>query len=192
MPIELEAKYRCADPTGLRRELQVAGARSAGTVLELNRLFDTPEGRLRGTDCGLRIRTTHGADGTSMPATLTYKGPRGAGPHKARNELESSIGDPAAVADLLGELGFHAVVTFEKRRETWHLDAAVVTLDELPQLGWFAEIEAPTAAAIEDIRTRLKLPATDEIHETYVELAARHGQPDGHGGTQLRFDTQAP
>ncbi len=54
MSQEIEAKFRIADPEPFRQALRRPGAEQGGRVLEINRIFDTPERRLLAADCGLR------------------------------------------------------------------------------------------------------------------------------------------
>lgn len=199
MPTEIEAKFRCRDVAALRRRLRDSGATCAGQVCEHNEIYDTPQGTLRTTDCGLRLRVAtplaDSADGpptATTPAaprvTLTYKGPRSADALKSREELETTVGDADAMRTLLARLGYVPRVVFEKRRETWHSGGATIELDELPRLGHWIEIEAGAAATVESVRAMLGLTNEPLVSETYVELAARAGEgAPGHAAT-LTFE----
>lgn len=184
MPEEIELKFRIADPAALRRRLREVGAQPEGAVLEVNTLFDTPPGSLLAADCGLRLRTCRaaGSDGAAENETanpsgglLTYKGPRRAGATKVRMEWETAVANLAAMRQILNGLGYREVLVFEKRRETYTVAGCDVTLDELPQLGWFSEIEGPTAEAVDAVRTLLGLKDAATCRETYIELVAAAG-----------------
>ncbi len=187
MPRELEAKFRLDDPGELRRRLRRLGATNHGRVFEDNQIFDTPGGRLRRAGCGLRVRQWRrsGRD-AATGATLTFKGPR-SGPFKARQELETTVGEARALLDILARLGFVMRLAYEKRRETWHCGRCEVVLDELPRLGWFVEIEGPSGRAIEDVRARLGLAEFPLVSETYPQLTARHGIRVRRGVRRLAF-----
>jgi len=189
MAREIELKYRLDDPTAVRARLGACGAQRIAHVLETNRIFDTAERKLLGSDCGLRLRTYRplGDGGPAGIATLTYKGPRTPGKTKVREELETPVTDPEATARILQRLGFNEVIVYEKRRESWQLGDCVVCLDELPKLGWFIEIEGPSHDAVETARKRLGLSGAAPLRETYVELAATHGHPDPTGVRRLHF-----
>ncbi len=85
---------------------------------------------------------------------VTYKGPRRSGPTKTREEIEIALADgDAAFADverLFGVLGFRAVATIRKSRESYHITkdgvSLEVALDRAEGLGDFAEIEAIAAS----------------------------------------------
>ena len=79
------------------------------------------------------------------------------------------------------------MIVYQKRRETWRWAACEICLDELPELGWFAEIEGPDASSVARAAAQLHLHERDALEETYVELAARHGTPDETGRRRLLF-----
>jgi predicted adenylyl cyclase CyaB len=106
---------------------------------------------------------------------------------RSREELEIQVDDQAALLVLLDRLGFRPVLRYEKRRQTWHLAPCEVTLDELPQLGWFAEIEGPSPAAVQTTQATLGLDTADIVAETYVELTARYGRVVADGTRVLSF-----
>ena len=188
MATETEIKLQLPDPDRLRTRLGAPAAARRGYVLEVNRILDTAERRLLDSGCGLRLREARSLEGPpEQRAELTFKGPRVAGPVKIREELEVVVSDAATLRALFERLGFHEVLVYEKRRESWQYGACVVTIDELPLLGFFAEIEAPSAAAIMPVRAELQLEACPLVAETYVELAATHGQIDSAGRRRLLF-----
>ena len=174
----------------MRARLQELEAQPLGYVLETDHFFDTSDRRLYQTDCGLRVRQWRSlaADGGSG-ATLTFKGPRQAGELKIREELETALDSPVAISATLEHLGFSEHIRYEKRREIWRLDDCEVTLDELPQLGWFVEIEGPTVRAVDTIRTRLNLGDCPLVSETYVHLVASRVQTSGEKIRHLCFES---
>jgi adenylate cyclase class 2 len=181
MALEIEAKMRLDDPAALRRRLAEGGAVCAGTRTLRDHYFDTPDHRLRDGDRGLRVRLADGA-------VLTYKGPRLEGPFKSRQELETRVADGEVLMQLLQQLGLVQVFLYEKRREQWRLDACAVSLDELPQLGCFVEIEGPSEQAIAQALRRLGLEGVSLVHESYLHLVAEHLEKHAPGSTSLLFD----
>ena len=192
MAREIEAKFRLEHVAALRERLAGLGGQRVSAVHETNVLLDTPARQLQGRGCGLRIRVAQvGNEPGRRRVTLTYKGPRDPDLRdrgiKTREEIETDVADDACLIALFAQLGFAPALRYEKRRETWRLGGAEVVLDELPQLGWFAEIEAPDAGAIESACVQLGLDRAAAVTETYVELAARFGTPDSTGVCSLRF-----
>jgi predicted adenylyl cyclase CyaB len=189
---EIETKFRLDDPTALRRRLAQLGATRIGAERESNFVFDTAGRRLLGSGCGLRVRIAHPLEYRGLPtATLTYKGPRdrelASQGVKSREELETELRDGDVVIAILEQLGYRAVVRYQKRRESWRFGGCLITLDELPQLGWFTELEGPDVATLAQRRIDLGLGTATVVVESYVELAAQHGQLEPDGARDLRF-----
>jgi adenylate cyclase class 2 len=193
MSIEIEVKIRLERPEPLRERLRQLGTPAGPPVLEINRIFDTADRRLLNADCGLRVRealplpASPGAGSAVRPARLTFKGPRQAGNLKVREELETDVQNAAALIAILAQLDLREVVVFEKRRETWQVGPCIVTLDELPRLGWWTEIEGLHVRAVTDVQGRLGLADAAPVQESYVTMAATHGDEDAHGGQRLLF-----
>jgi predicted adenylyl cyclase CyaB len=142
------------------------GAAQAGVEDEVNRILDGQDAPLQRGSQVLRVRTA----GTN---TLTWKGPAaGQDPygHKAREELEVVFADDGAetLLALLDRLGFREVLRYEKRRETWRWQGAVIALDHLA-FGDFVEIEGE-AGAIQHVLRVLHLDGEPLETRSYAEL----------------------
>ncbi|MBN2560084.1 MAG: class IV adenylate cyclase [Phycisphaerae bacterium] len=188
MAIELECTVRVESLEAIREQLLAAGAKYIGRVLEDNRLFDRSDGALRAGDCGLRVRSVRVMEGPDQASTLTYKGPRTDSAFKSRDEIEVEIGDTAAMAGILRALGYSESVVYEKRRESWMLGACRIELDELPELGVFAEVEGPTEAAIRGVLETLGLVRSEDLEQSYAAMVAKHGETSGSRPIMLRFE----
>jgi len=187
MGIEIEAKFRLPDVDKLRERLSAAGARRRAAVLEHNTYFDTPENALRDSDRGLRIRAIE-TSGAEAPALLTYKGPRRPGELKIRQEEEVTVSSVADAEALLAGLGYRPTMAFQKRRESFELEAAKVELDELPELGFFLEIEAGDERTVNQVRSKLGLAEEPTVTSTYLALVAEHlAARAGGSRTELTF-----
>ena len=170
MPVEIEAKFRVASHEPVRERLRTLGATFLGRVMEWNRIMDRPDGSLRRAGCGLRVRAVRDEAGNEKPATLTFKGPRKAGPLKSREELEVQISCPDTAATILKMLGFADVLSYQKRRESWSLGPCRVELDEPPHIGLFVEIEGPSETAIRSAQVDLGLDGAEHTPNSYVGL----------------------
>lgn len=185
MADELEIKFKLDRPDDLRRRLGLAGGICRGTVFEQNQLFDFADGRLWAAHSGLRVRVTAG--GGPVAVTLTFKRPLAAAADlKHMAEHETRVEDHLGLLAILGGLGLRPVLSYEKRRETWTLADCTVTLDELPQLGWYVEIEAELESQIRWACRELQLDGV-AVRENYPALTAKHGRRDEQGGVDLRF-----
>jgi adenylate cyclase class 2 len=136
--MEYEMKIRVARLEPIRARLASLGIRPAARLTEGDLYFNSPTRDFGRTDEALRIRETEEG------ASLTYKGPkRGTGGIKAREELIVRVGPGEAMGEILERLGFNRTAAVEKCRETYLVEGASVSLDEVKGLGTFVEIEAP-------------------------------------------------
>ncbi len=186
MAIEIEAKMRLDQPAEMRERLLALDAQPTGRFQELNTFFDTPEGRLKTSDQGLRVRVeTH--DNGDLVTYITHKGPRAHGQLKNRTECEAVIENAQRAAALISALGYHPVISFEKRRQRYALDGCQIELDTLPHLGEFIEIEGPTEAAVLDTRAKLGLADEPIIKASYIAMLQDHLRQQGHREQVIRF-----
>ncbi len=186
MPLEIEVKFRIDDAEAMRRRLVEAGARPAGRVLERNTYFDLPGGELRKSDRGVRIRVNEAADGETW-TVMTSKGPRRPGELKIRPEAEVGVESFAAAAAVLESLGYGRTLSFQKRRETFLYADAEIVLDELPQLGFYLEIEADSEEAVQRTRAALGLAGAPAVTASYIALVDSHLTATGDASRQLVF-----
>lgn len=194
MAMEIEAKYRLADPQALCAKLRTLDAEHLGTVLETNRFFDWPEGHLRQGDRGLRVRV---AEPTTSPpecrptggatVTVTYKGPREPGPLKVRQEHEFTADSAEAVAAVMEGLGMYTTIVFQKRRDSWSLGGCVLALDQVPSLGHFLEIEGPDGSAIAEVAEMIGMADEPVEPDTYTALLVKHYQAMGLADQPITF-----
>jgi len=138
--MEIEAKWGVDERAHerLRAVLREAGASHAGTVREINTIFDSADDALKLSGRVLRLRRLD-----DNHTILTFKGPatyrEGI---KLRQETELPLTDHDAMLGILNGLGFSATLEYQKTRESWELDGVVVALDTLA-FGHFVEIEGP-------------------------------------------------
>jgi predicted adenylyl cyclase CyaB len=98
---------------------------------------------------------------------------------KRRQELETSIDDPAAMLELLQALGFVEVMVYRKRRESYRLDDCRIELDVVPMLGCFVEIEGPGEPTIARVQERIGLAGLSHISQSYIGLLKAHCRRTG-------------
>src|SRR5438105_877599 len=188
MPVEIEIKLKVDHLAPIRDRLRQLGAKRVGEVMETNIFFDTPDRALLASDCGLRLRRARDLErGGDDRLVLTYKGPRGEGEVKRREEIEVAVDRMEPTVKLLEHLGYAPMLTFEKRRESWMIDRCKVELDLLPHLGSFVEIECPTEADVLRIRSKLGLAGVPPITSTYADLVAHFLSDRGKDEDSLPF-----
>lgn len=141
--LEIEQKFANADFAAIEKRLAEWNAYLGEEHIEADHYFNAPDRDFARTDEAFRLRRIGAAN------FLTYKGPKHPGAVKVRTELEIPLrdGDEAATQfmQLLAHLGYRAVAIVRKQRRTYHLERGgfelAVCLDEVEQLGRFAEVE---------------------------------------------------
>lgn len=194
MAVEIEAKMRLHQPDALITRLHEFGATLTHQISETNSYFDTAEGTLKCTDQGLRTRvevTNAGGPDETITTTITHKGPRTMGQFKSRVENEVVVDNARDAALLLGALGYHHVLSFEKRRIRYRLDGCHVELDELPIIGRFVEIEGESDEAVLAVREKLGLADEPLIRSSYIAMLKTHQQETHSGETMIQFEDEA-
>jgi len=184
--IEIEAKMRLTDRAAMERRLAEVGATPIARLIETNTFFDTPEGRLKSSDQGLRIRVETDEQG-GRRVIMTHKGPRAHGQLKSRTETEVQVDDARHAAAMLDALGFRRGLSFEKRRSRWRLDACNVELDTLPYLGQFIEIEGPSDHAILAVRQTLGLAEAALIRTSYIAMLVAYVRENNISAQHIAF-----
>ncbi|MEM6507068.1 MAG: CYTH domain-containing protein, partial [Planctomycetota bacterium] len=92
---------------------------------------------------------------------------------------------------LLGALGYHHVLSFEKRRIRYELDGCNVELDELPIIGRFVEIEGPSEDAVLAVREKLGLSDEPLIRSSYIAMLKTHQQESHSSDAMIQFEDEA-
>jgi adenylate cyclase class 2 len=188
LPFEIEIKLQVDDLAPIRERLEKMGAQRVGEVIETNIFFDTPDRAMLAADRGVRIRRSRDTEGVAKDRIkITYKGPRGEGAVKRREEIEIAVDRLDNAISLLEQLGYSPNLTFEKRREEWKLDKCIIDLDSLPHIGKFVEIECPTQTEVVKLQEKLGLAKLDGVMKTYADLVSDHLSDVGAGTTELTF-----
>jgi adenylate cyclase class 2 len=162
---EVEIKLAVSSASAARALLETNGFQvKAERVFESNLVFDTPTGALRSAARLLRLRLA------ASVSTLTFKDTPVPGPHKSREEIETTVDNPFAMAAILQRLGFEVSFRYEKYRTVFARpdEPGVVTLDETP-IGIFLEIEGPPEW-IDSTARRLGFSTRDYITASYGRL----------------------
>jgi predicted adenylyl cyclase CyaB len=177
--MEIEVKFSLRHPEIFRERLISMGAiLESARHLEHNVRFDTPGGDLSDQKHILRLRQ-------DRLATITYKHPLGQ--VERREEIEIEFDDYTSGYKLLKALGFTVLAEYEKYREIYRLDPALVMVDEMP-IGFFVEIEGPTVESIRQMSSRLGLPWERRVHASYLDLLEQAGTILGFESKEFTFE----
>ncbi|MCB9453454.1 MAG: class IV adenylate cyclase [Anaerolineaceae bacterium] len=156
------------------------GARlTAPRVYEHNVRYENTENTLVSSGIVVRLRQ-------DSRARLTYKD---SGSVRegiiSRFEAEVEVSDFDTMQTILGKLGYHPYMIYEKYRTTYELDEAEIVLDELPY-GNFVEIEAPHEQ-IEHLIQQLALSDQPRMNASYAGLFEQVKRRLGLDFTDLTF-----
>lgn len=146
MSLEVELKFPLSDATAvesLRQRLASLGAEPGEPLDQRDIYLAHPSRDFAQTDEAFRIRCVGDEN------FLTYKGPLLDEVTKTRREIEiaTAAGPPACeqLLEMLTLLGFRPVREVAKRREPffllWQDRDLEIVLDNVHDLGWFAELE---------------------------------------------------
>jgi adenylate cyclase class 2 len=145
---EVEQKFPIADLADVQRRLETLGAKFEPPIEQVDCYLKHPARDFAMTDEALRIRRV------GDERFITYKGPKVDPTTKTRREIELSLGNTAtadAWQEIFNLLGFKPVGEVHKtRRNTtiqWQGSEIKVSLDEVPPLGEFVELEIDAEAA---------------------------------------------
>lgn len=164
--LEVEVKFLVQNLDAVRTRLRAAEATpGAPRVYERNVRYDTVDEALLARQMLLRLRQ-------DTRTRLTFKGPAAqdaVSEAKVREEVEVVVDDFDRMAHVLGRLGFAAVQTYEKYRETHHWRDVEIVLDELP-FGNFVELEGPSEASLKAAANALGLDWSKRVLANYLAL----------------------
>jgi len=166
------------DDLALRRRLVEEG----GGVLEKegylqDRRWDTEKEEYRTRDHVLRIRVFNGR--TANEASLERKGPtRAENGYKLREEIGTSIGDAAALSEMMERLGLQVTRTIDRDIVQFKLRGATVRFESYPRMDILVEVEG-TAAQIEAAVGVIGIPRAAYTADSLVEFMARYERRTG-------------
>ena len=162
---EIERKYR-VDHATVKNILQQYAVKHAGTDHEENTLYDFRD-ILKNSDCLFRIRKNN------YQHLLTIKGPNKSADFT--NKLEYNFSIPKPVSVVLDAL-LPEALSYSKCRENYHPlgdSRCTISMDYLPELGEFVEVEAASENQVLLWEKRLSL-GEYHIQESYPALVRKH------------------
>jgi adenylate cyclase class 2 len=176
--LEIEMKFPGADFATLKKLLRKWKAQAQKPTWEEDHYFNAPDRDFAKTDEALRLRRVGKVN------VVTYKGPKQGTQTKTRTEIEAALakGDEPAeeFLSILQHLGYKPVAVVKKKRRLFKLKrggfAMEVCLDDVEELGQFAEIEIRAPEARRDaakevlLETAKAMGLSNEERRSYLEL----------------------
>lgn len=143
---EIEARILNVDPKDAKRRLERCGAEVRKAIHKQSRyVFDIdPSDDSR----WIRVRTTD--EGTTLAVKKVYHDDI-----DGTEEYEIAVGSEEDALAMLKIMGFTPKSYQENYRESYGIDDAQVTIDYWPRLKPYVEIEADTAAEVNQVARKL-------------------------------------
>jgi predicted adenylyl cyclase CyaB len=176
MSIETETKFKIDSPASMKKRLKTIGAKFLSKNIEKD-IYYRPQSCHKAGFIS-RFRTI-GNEGIFTIKDSLGKRLRKSGAFKIRNELEVKVADAEKFEKMLRILGFKPMFCKEKIREIYSWKNAKITIDELPLIGCYSEIEGPRSRIIE-AASLLGLDMQKAIPDTYMELLADYRKRSAH------------
>lgn len=136
MPMEIEAKAYADNLEDIEEKILTLGAKLTWQGEQIDTYYNHPSREFETSDEALRVRK----EGEKV--ILTYKGPKIDKLTKTREEIKVNVENMPSIKEILMKLGFKEVGVVKKHRKKYILDKFKVCLDDVDNLGKFAEIEA--------------------------------------------------
>lgn len=180
VPLEREIKLRFDSPDAARAAVRAAGATFlTPRRLQSDALLDTEQRTLTARSQVLRVRIEEGR------GFVTFKNPAAHPTLKVREELETGVEDGRRLMAILTHAGFAIWFRYEKYREEFAFDEAVIAIDETP-VGTFVEIEGSERGIAAAARALGRGPG-DYLVESYRALFMRFCEERGLPATDMVF-----
>ncbi len=179
MATEIEIKFPVRDFTPFREKLFELRVVPGPSFFEDNIVFDDQNRSLFLNGCLLRLRK-------SDKITLTFKKPLEKSQFKVMEEYETEVTDFKKTETILNMLGYLKAFRYQKRRQVFELQDALIALDETP-IGNFIEIEGEKDK-IKKVAGLLNLPMECGTSKTYMELYREYCRINNLTPADMLFD----
>jgi adenylate cyclase class 2 len=193
---EIELKFPVRDPQALQALLPQLGFHlETPRTFEHNTLYDTANRDLRLRRQVLRIRqygplctVTHKRQPDQQEPVDTTR-------YKIRIETETTVAEPAALAEIFQQLGYVPTFLYEKYRSEWSYPLANnvpahLVIDETP-IGTYAELEGPTDW-IDQTLVDLNIDPATCLTDSYGKLFLNWKQSTSSPAENLTFAEITP
>jgi adenylate cyclase class 2 len=176
--LEVELKSVVDDVDRRRANVERAGAVLVYAGRLEDRRWDTADRALLAKDHVLRVRTYRSDAG--VRAELDWKGPtRREGGYKLRDELETKVGDPDALGEILTALGYEVSIAIDREIVQYDLEGTMIRFERYPRMDDLVEVEGEPAD-IERAIAILGLPRngfnTDRLPDFVKRYEERTGE----------------
>jgi predicted adenylyl cyclase CyaB len=179
MPKEIEIKFKIKSPKVIKKRLKKIGAEKISSTFEKDTYYILPYNRKIPHTIRLRTIKKEGIFTVKYPV-LKNKSKK----YKILNELETPVKDVDLFGRMLKKIGFKPSFFKEKLRETYKFKKTLITIDKLPHIGFYLEIEG-AKNKIKKISKLLKLNPKEAQVSTYMDIFNEYKKE--HNKPNIRF-----
>ncbi len=170
---EIEVKILEIDKEDLSDNILNLGGEQTEERVIIDTFYDYPDHRLSKRGDIVRVRNS------PKEKEVAYK----CGPEKSefniRREIETKVGDPKTMMEIIEKFGLVVVHHTEKKRTSFEVDKVKVEIDEYPEIPPFVEIEGPTEDDVKNVVEKLGFSMNDTTNLHGGQILKKYGKYKG-------------
>ena len=179
--IEVELKFHLNTPVQIIDKLNIIAKKDRDKEYQKDTYYDAPHKNFLDADPvreWLRIREKiimGGEEGENRVVNINYKDWHHTKTEREVfcDEFQTIVQDSKIMREILKRLGFTELVVVEKKRSTWIYKDVEIAIDEVIDLGFYAELEFKGGLSVEK--------AKEHLYTIAVEIGLRKGDQDFKG-----------
>jgi len=166
---EYEIKLKIDNPAEWRKRVLALKGKFISKKLEYDISLDKPNHYMKKRGDILRIKQI------GDKVVLGYKNRKAKSGYRLEEEIELECLDLQKIILIFKKLGYTYIRSeMEKIRETYLLPIGKITIDKLPQLGYFVEIESQTRKNLLVLIKKFGINREEVITERYGKIIKRY------------------
>ncbi|MFN3301911.1 MAG: class IV adenylate cyclase [Patescibacteria group bacterium] len=179
---EYEIKLKIDNPEEWRKKIINLKGKLISKNFEYDISLDKPNHYMKKRGDILRIKKI-GND-----VIIGYKSRKKKKDYKLEEEIEVKCSNLEKIISIFKRLGYTYIRSeIEKIRETYLLSQGKVTIDRLPKIGYFLEVEAQTKNNLLSLIKKLGINRKEIITERYGKIIKKYLRSIGLKGNTLVF-----
>lgn len=139
--IEVEVKVKISEADNVENILQDCGFNITGVIKEKDTYYTSDKYDVKERGEALRIRVSENRNTYEKISTINFKGKKLDNVSMARQELETTVGDPELCRQILESIGFYEAGYVSKVRRYYTDGNITACYDSVEGLGDFMEFE---------------------------------------------------
>ncbi|MBN2101302.1 MAG: class IV adenylate cyclase [Candidatus Aenigmarchaeota archaeon] len=168
---EIEVKILEIDKEAISDKILNLGGEQTDERVIVDNFYDYPDGRLKKIHEVLRVRNSE------KEKEIVYKCAKEKNDEfKIHREIETSLGSPETMMEILEKCGLVIVRHTEKKRTSFEFENVKIEIDEYPDIPPFIEIEGPDEESIRTAVEKLGYQMKDTTSVTGHQVIRKYGK----------------